>query len=199
MEFLKENWIAILSVVIALTGGVPGIISILDYFKNKPILSYRLVNIITGAFRDETSGREKTMLFLTGTISNEGSNVLTPSYFELKGSLDSQTLNFEKQLIPETLNFGSEKQSILLTDPSKNDLQKFNSTVNTGMPLYGHLMFYTSDIGLNELQANLKQLKLILICIDVFGKKHKVPIHLQLNSSGNIEYPKHGVKITTKP
>ena len=199
MEFLKENWIVIVSVVIALIGGVPGVISIVDYFKNKPILSYRLVNIITGAFFDEASGKEKTMLFLTGTISNQGSSVLTPAYFELKGSLDYQTLNFEKQLIPETIDFGSEKQSILVTDPSKNDLQKFNSTVSTGMPLYGHLLFYTYDIGLARLQDDIKNLKLTLICIDVFGKKHKVPIHLQLKIGDDKVYPKHGVEITTKP
>ena len=199
MEFLKDNWIATLSLVIALIGGVPGIISVADYLKNRPILSYRLVNIITGALLDEASGKEKTMLFLTGTISNEGSNILTPAYFELKGTLDNQILNFEKKLIPETVNFGSEEQNILVTDPSKNDLQKFNSTVSTGMPLYGHLLFYTSDIILNKLRSNLKNLKLTLICVDVFGKKHKVQIHLQLNSSGDIEYPKHGLKVTSKP
>ena len=199
MEYLTKNWIAILSLVVALIGGIPGIISVLNYFKDKPILSYRLVNLITGAYLDESSGEEKTILFLTGTLSNEGSKVLTPAYFELKGSLDGEKLKFEKRLIPENVNFGSDRQSILATDPSKNDLQKFNSTISTGIPLHGYLLFYTSDIALDKLQKNLEKLKLILVCIDVFEKKYKVSINLQLNNGGGVEYPKHGLKITTKP
>jgi hypothetical protein len=199
MEFFKNNWIAMLSLVIALIGGVPGIISVANYFKNRPILSYSLVNLITGVLLDETTGKEMTIVFLTGTISNEGPVTLTPAYFELEGNLGTKILNFEKRLIPEKINFGSEKQNILVTDPSKNDLQKFNSTFSNGMPLYGHLLFYTCDVGLNELRSNLNSLKLTLICVDVFGKKHKAPVLLALNTKGNMEYPKHGLKILSKP
>jgi hypothetical protein len=198
MEFISKNWLAIVSLLVALIGGVPGIIAVINQRRNRPIFRFTLVNFITGQVLHAPSGDANTMVFLTGTASNEGNSVLSPAYFELECKTDGSWLRFEKKLIPEDAKFESDAQDIQLASAWQKDLQRFNGRITTGMPLNGHLMFVSSNVPLEKIRDN-PNLKLKLICRDIFGKEHKAPIELHLNRiSAGTTHPKHGLTITSK-
>ena len=161
--FFKKKWIAIASLLVALIGGVLGFVSVVKQITEHPILSYRLVNIIHGQQENYKTKLSNTMVLITGTISNEGNATLTPAYFELKGTINHKSIQFEKQLIPENAMFHSQEQSIEVENPSRNDLQRYNSTISKGMPLHGHLMFLAPQLDLDEFRVNLEKLKLWLV------------------------------------
>ncbi|MFO7559884.1 MAG: hypothetical protein R6X10_13705 [Desulfobacterales bacterium] len=200
MGFFKENWIAILSLIIALAGGIPGILAIVNQIKAHPVLSFQLVNIITGQQLNPITNQTTTMVLITGTASNEGDVAMTPAYFELAGTINNKKIEFEKTLIQGNPKFYSEEQSISVDEPSKKDLQRYGGTISKGMPLYGHLMFLAHNISLDDLRSNLDRLKLSLIGVDVFGKRYRAPIQLYLHAKddGGTEFPKHGLKIQPK-
>jgi hypothetical protein len=200
MEFLKNNWLAILSIIIALTGGVPGLITIYrNFIKDRPILTYTLVNIITGSELNKLTNEERTMIFLVGTLSNAGNGLLTPGYFGLKGTINKKKLRLVKEIIRNDMYFDSESMNISLRNPAENDLQRFNSAISKGTPVAGNLLFLTSDITLDELTRNLNELELVLICVDIFGKAHKCPISLKPEAKIDRTYPKHNLLIKSKP
>lgn len=198
MDFLKDNWIAILSLIVALIGGIPGIIAIINHQKNRPNFEFRLVNLITGLMAMQKRAEAPTMILLTGTVSNKGNTVLTPAHFELKAKIGGVWFQFEKTLIPENATFDSEVQGIKTDHPWKRDLQRFNGSVSTGMPIDGHLMFISHDVSLERLRGS-SDLEMRFICVDVFGKRHETDVKLELNAikRGTV-YPKHGLKIKPK-
>ena len=198
MDFLKDNWIAIFSLIIALIGGVPGIITIINQQKNRPNFEFTLVNFITGQLAMQKHKDDPAMILLTGTASNKGNTVLTPAHFEFKAKIDGRWHNFEKTLIPENAVFDSEAQNIKINNPYKNDLQRFNGSITTGMPLYGHLMFISHKIPLRKLR-DTSAIEMRLICLDIFGKRHET----ELKHGGNAIqeetiYPKHGINVKPK-
>ena len=198
MEFLRNNWLAIISLLVALIGGVPGVIAVINQRKNRPIFRFDLVNVITGEMPKKPSGDVHTMILLTGTASNEGNSVLSPAYFELECKVDGTWIKFEKTLIPEDAQFQSDVQDIQLASAWRRDLQRFSSTVTRGMPLNGHLMFISPNVPLVKVR-NKPDLQLKLTCWDIFGKEHVTPIVLSSNAIGaGAMYPKHGLKITPR-
>ena len=48
LRFLVDNWLAILSMIVAIAGGVPGILAFIEYFKDKPGFAFIVANWITG-------------------------------------------------------------------------------------------------------------------------------------------------------
>lgn len=153
MEFITKNWLAIISLLVALIGGIPGIIAVINQRKNRPIFTFSLVNLIIGESRDEPSGETRTMVLLTGTASNQGASVLSPACFELECKISGTWIKFEKRLIPEGASFQSDVQDLQLSSAWKTDLQRFNGSVTKGMPLTGHLMFLSPAVPLEELRG----------------------------------------------
>ena len=96
MGFFAENWLVMLSLAVAVTGGIPGILSVISYWRNRPEFRFALANVVTGVtlpVSATTAGcpteeyiREhgRTFLLLTGTASNEGKKSLIPAYYELR-------------------------------------------------------------------------------------------------------------------
>ena len=197
MEFITNNWLAIISLVVDLIGGVPGIIAVIDRRKNRPIFRFALGNMITGQVKSP-SGDLRTMILLTGTASNEGNSVLSPAFFELECKADGRWHRFEKQLIPEDAQFTSDVQDIKIESAWQRDLQRFTGTIATGMPLNGHLMFVCSSVPLGKIREN-RNLELRLFCRDIFGREHKTPIEVNLNTIDAVTtHPKHGLTVTPK-
>lgn len=198
MDFVSENWLVIISLLVALIGGVPGIIAVINQRRNRPIFRFALENLITGTMPHEPSHDGQTMVLLTGTASNEGNSVLTPAVFELNCKVDGKWIKFEKTLILEDAQFQSDTQDIQFESVSQDDLQKFSGTITTGMPLRGHLMFVSRAVPLERIQNN-QNLELKLTCRDIFGKEHITPIKQDRNAiKSGTTHPKHGLTVTLK-
>ena len=195
MRFL--DWVAIFSLGVALVGGVPGVLAAIDRRRNRPIFRFTLVNCITGNWRPNarTNG---TMIFLTGTAGNEGNRSLIPAVFEFRVKSRRAWIKFQKQLIPENLQFPSDIQNISVVEPWKTDLQKFEGSISAEKPANGHLMFLSHDISPETLTSSGHP-DWRLTCVDVFGRRHETPLDIDLKAGGpDLVYPKHGVTITSK-
>jgi len=198
MEYLAENWLTLTSLLIALFGGVPGVISAVSYFKDKPKLHFSLSNLIAGE-RPGPQGNE-SMLFVSGTVANSGSKPLSPGRFELEILSSGEWIPLEKSLIPEGANFQSEKQQIDIAEPWKMDLQKFSGSIHHGQPIIGFLMFGAKSIELGQLHALLLAgVKLRVSCIDIYEKRYQCIVTSDSSPiEGRVDYPKHGVSIEEK-
>lgn len=198
MGFVIDNWLTIISLLVALIGGVPGIIAVNNQRKNRPIFRFELVHLLSGAF-DSTSEGSHLMVLLTGTASNEGNTILTPSHFELECAIDGKWIKFQKKLIPQDLQFKGDNYDVQLVSPWQNDLQRYGGTITTGLPLHGHLMFISFTVSLEKIKDNPDLLEMKLTCCDIFGKKFITPIELNLNAiTSDTSFPKHGLLVSSK-
>lgn len=200
-EYLIDNWLALLSFIIALLGGVPGILSAISHFKNKPKFHYDLANIIMGEIGTDESDIRNSMLLLSGTVANEGPQPLSPKHFELSININGQWKLFDRILIPEGPQFSSDVQDIQISEPWKRDLQKYSGAINRGVPIHGFLMFISKDMSLEEIRelidSNLHPLK--ITCIDIYNKKYDFELKPEsFKIEDSAIYPKHGVSVSKK-
>jgi len=187
-EFIKQNWVALLSLIIALIGGAPGIIAILNYFRQKSIFDYTLAGMIFG----ESPNNKGCILILSGTILNAGDKPLVPASFDLEVKIGKNWNKMTRMLIPNNSKFGSKEYVIQIKEPWKNDLQKNNMTITQITPSYGHLMFTNKTLKKKVFKNN--QIIYKIICTDIFGKKYTLKLPKINNNIGNgLIFPKHGL------
>ncbi len=193
----KDNWLSILSLVVAAAGGIPGIIIIINRFKSSSKLVVSPANFIFGNVRFNPDPIDYTLIFFSLTVTNEGEKPLSPGAFYLDIKKGRRWIKLEGRPIPEDINFPSKEQTIEVSEPWKNDLQRFSGAIPHGFPLLGFLYFVTDKIELNELRA-MSEMKFRLRCTDIFGKRHKVTFTSSgKQSEKDIVYPKHGISIRT--
>ena len=199
-EFFSDNWLALLSMIVALVGGLPGIVSLIKHYRDKPIFSYTISNIVMGQFVENANGQVETMVFISGTISNKGNQPLSPSLFELFVEIEGKWKQFRRMLVPETTQFHSETQEINVREPWRRDLQRFSGAIDRGMPVHGFLMFAREDVSLEAVRKAVEENRLLkLECTDIYGAKHQVEFRPNSRTgAGETMYPKHSMSIRNK-
>lgn len=194
--FIKQNWVALLSLSVALVGGIPEIIEVVKFFRQKLIFKYSLVGIINGNFLDQ-SNKQCLMVLLSGTVLNAGDKPLVPNYYDLEAKINNKWIRFDHRLIPTNAIFKSDVQDIQLDKPWEHDLQKLKKPIIERDPAYGHLMFISKTLKKEDVINNKTKLK--LICTDIFYKKYHCEFSIIDNLTKNgISYPKHGLTIQPK-
>lgn len=191
MHYFYDNWLTILTLVIAPIGGVPGLIAIANERKNRPIFSFALLNVSTGQL--SSSPRDDTpFLLVTGTARNDGKTPLTPAFFRLRCKINGSWIEFERMLIPESAKFQSERHTIDVAATAQSDMQRFAGTIGPGMPLQGHMFFLTTKLSREQLGPALNW-KMEVICVDVFNREHRAGVKLALNQiTSGTEYRSTG-------
>lgn len=198
MTFIAENWIALLSLLVAAIGGVPGIVSILQHRRRRPTMTATLANTIIGTTRFTSDGPEYTHVILALTLANAGEAPLTPGVFDLEVRHADRWLRFERRLIPEQLVLKSDQQEISAPDIGKRDLQRCGASISQGTPAHGYLFFVTDKISLAEM-SDLRPWRFRLICKDVFNRKHVRELTRSFQTiSRPTEYARHGLTVTNK-
>jgi hypothetical protein len=200
MDYLTDNWLTILSLIIALLGGVPGILSAATHFKNRPKFHFSVANIITGERpRDDSEDRD-AMIFLSCTVSNNGPQPLSPETFELSIDIDGHWRAFSRSLIPIGAQFLSADQEIQISEPWKRDLQQYSGPINQGQPIHGFLMFLSPDILIENIRQSIDQNRPMKItCVDIYNKSHRVKVRPSAHKIKlPISYPKHGISVRDK-
>lgn len=195
MEIFSDNWIAILSLLVAVIGGVPGILSVIKHYRNRPLLEFTVAQVITG--QRENGGSTESVIMLCGAITNSTDAPLTPDHFELEMAIDGGAfISFTKRLMPENPEFLSDTQDIQLSSP--NDLQRWRQAITMAAPVDGQFMFTSRDIELSTLQ-NAREYSIRLTCHDVFGKQHTTTFPYDATSNcSNVMFPGHGLTIRDK-
>lgn len=200
MEFIEQNWLSLISLLIALLGGIPGIIAAITHFKDKPDFYFSFDAINTGELINEETGQKMSDVLISGTLSNSGTQPLSPGYFTLSLDINGQWRTLDRLLIPENLVLHSHEQEISIGEPWKHDLQRYTGTISKGIPLHGFLMFVHKDIPIETIRESLEKGRLIrIVCVDIFGKKHVRDItSTSERITTDTTYPKHGIEVSPK-
>ena len=199
MDYIYNNFLVLLSLFVAFLGGVPGIISSVSYFRNKPEFYYYYANITIAQMDHPSTVKPISIIFLSGTIVNKGPQPLSPERFELEIDIDGQWKSLERMLIPEGFKFSTNDQgkNIQLENPREKDIHRFDGPIMKGWPLRGFLLFVSPDLPLSKLKEAIDSHRLIRItCIDIAQKSHSVefrPDGHDVNMS--TIYPMHGMSI----
>lgn len=188
-EFIAENLLALFSLFIAILGGFPGFITVINYFKGKASFSYLLQGVLTGKSLDENT----SMIMLSGIVSNHGKEPLIPNSFDLEIKIESKWKKMNKTLIPINTRFDSTIQNIQYDDPWEHDLQKIKAVITQSNPMYGHLMFITNE----QIPINLNT-EFKLICLDNFGRRYKYKFKNDRNNELSVVIPKFGITVKSK-
>jgi hypothetical protein len=193
-QFLSSNWIALLSFFVALIGGVPGIITVIEHLRRGPSFGATVVNYIVGE-----AITAKAMLFLTLSVWNRGERPLIPAYYDLDVRKGRRWIRLDRALIPSGVKFESAKQDIQTEAGPQSDLQRTASRVSLDTPAYGHLMFVTDQLTKKEV-AEFVRRQVRLICTDVFDRVRKFEFSLEgSRPESALEYPRFKVIVKEKP
>ena len=191
MTFIAENWVALTSLVVAIVGGVPGVLAVVQHLGRRPRLRARLEGVTTGTITQDA--RDTGMILLTVTLSNEGEGALTPAIFELQVKDGGRWWRLRPMLIPEAVRFNSAIQDIKLEDGTAKDLQRVTASIGQGLPLRGHLLFISPELTAEQLRAARA---LRLVCRTVNSRAYRVDIEPQVQvTSDAVVYPKHGLEV----
>lgn len=194
MNFMQENWewlLAVLALIVALIGGIPGLLKVISFFESPYELRVNFVNVAVGEM-DEGTDHYSTV-FLTMTITNKGEKPFTPAVFDFEYKKDRKWIRFERRLIPDDLTLGSVKQNITLVKPHEKDLQRFNKPISYAFPVQGFLFFVSKEITLSELR---RKNQLRLICTDIFDKQWIREFKIGDELTRRTNYPKHGIEVS---
>jgi len=197
MQFLQENWIALTSLVVALTGGVPGILAAIQHFRRQARFRFTVAGFMGGEIVDQVANVTAAMIVLSGAIANEGDRPLSPSAFRLWVRLRRRWVEFASRPIPPDVTFPSENQDIRFENAASKDLLKVPATIEPGDAAHGHLMFLRDGIDPMEIRRS-RPLRMKLQCHDAFGRIHKVRLKLPLDTSGEIVHPRLGISAAPK-
>jgi hypothetical protein len=192
-QFLVANWLSLLSLAVALIGGVPGIIAVLEHMRRGPDFGVTVPNFITG--EQLADGMRRAMVLLTMTIWNRGEAPIAPAVFDLDVKVKRRWVCFDRCLIPENAQFQGEQQQILAPVAPASDLQRFNRSITWEKPAYGYLMFVTDRVTRAELQE-MGRIQIRITCKDASDREHRFQLVLRgekLNVA--TEYPQHGLVI----
>ena len=192
-EFFNKYWLELSTLLIAVLGGVPGGIVVINFLRRRIYFGFNLEGFDTG----NIGASGKSMLLLTGTVTNKGDRPLRPDNYGLEIKIQGSWVKLEPTQIPTNPLFESDQQHITYADINRRDLQIIDEAVTSISPVRGHLMFL-STLELKNIRAADR---LRLTCIDVYKRIHKVKIDLKrikpdLNKP--IIYPKHGVTVIPK-
>ena len=176
-DFTKKPIVIILTVLTALLGGIPVIITTINYFNQKPELKFSL-----GTTQDATmiypNGQKIGFFFITCSVVNIGTKPLFPAQFHVFVKYNDKETELNPSLVPADFH-GHTDDSIHFKykNSSENDLLKVKK-ISPDEVNYGNLFFVTTEDVVKEYQKT-KNRFIKINCVDVFGKTY---------SSGFISY-----------
>ncbi len=193
-HFLVDNWLALLSLAVALTGGIPGLLAVLNHLRLAPEFGVEMVNLVIGI--QSHGGQERAMLLFTLTAWNKGEQPVTPASFGIQLRKGRRWISLQPFLIPPDVDLKSDEQ---LIEIEPRDLQGFVGSITLDKPVSGHLMFTTEAFTISELRTS-QEIAGRLTCRDVFAKKHHAKFAFKKEAIDNATvFPKHGIRISSKP
>jgi len=143
-DFISEHWVAIISLIVAVFGGAPGIISIVNYFRDKSQLHFYIQHTVTGLIRDSATNTERVFILFSGILSNKGSNPVLPAHFHLHLKC-SKLVEFSRTPITES-EYPGPIHLINIQNPQQRDFNMLPISVDRNNPLHGHFMFASDQV-----------------------------------------------------
>jgi len=181
MQWLIANWIAVVALIVAIVGGVPGILKIIEYFR--PI---SLSGSIKFLANNNSVDPPEDGILIAVTLVNEGTKNLV--WRRIEGTLKAggSKIALIPKLIPNTLllSGGVSPQPDLLTQ----------QTIPPGIPVNTYLLLTATRGSLAPLEPILNG-KIILLFEMESGRTVDVGLSIQahiINKGEN--FPSHGIE-----
>ncbi|CAN5515239.1 hypothetical protein BH18VER1_BH18VER1_01370 [soil metagenome] len=174
-HFFEINFFALLSLAVALVGGVPGMVALLDKWRRSPKFGVTVPNFIIG--ERVADGVRQAVILLTATIWNAGETPIYPEAFDLELKFDGRWIQFDRCLIPENATFQEQIQLILAPALAASDLQRCKQSISCEMPGHGYLMFVTNRLPI-EFLREVDRVPVRITCRDVSGRERRFALTL---------------------
>ena len=100
IDFVREHWLSLISLAVALLGGVPGVITVLNDRKARPKLAAYIHHLMPISSKDAW-GESLVGLILHISVGNKGKEALVPLVFQLDCKINGKWIAFESSSIPE--------------------------------------------------------------------------------------------------
>lgn len=180
LDFIRVNWLALISLCVALIGGAPGVVAVLNEWKSRPKLSAYLHHLIP-IHANDVWGGSLAGLILHVAIGNKGKEPLVPLAFQLECKINGKWIPFEASSIPEGFTISGAGWQYKYTNVDKNDIQKRQAAITREIPIYGFFSFVSKEIGFEELNNIFVRMPIKLKCTDLFGSVHELVFNKDLN------------------
>lgn len=91
---MSPSTLDVVTIVVALVGGVPGIIATIDHLRKRPRLRLKVVSYVTGQLTTPDR-RTRTLLTISVTAANASAAPIMPDVFDLVLEVNGARLAFE--------------------------------------------------------------------------------------------------------
>ncbi|MHB1188323.1 hypothetical protein [Thiobacillus sp.] len=179
LDVLRDNWIALVSLSVALVGGVPGVIAVVNEWRARPNLAAYLRNIVVINAND-VWGETRAGLILFIAIGNKGKDSLVPLAYQLECQIGGKWMLFESLSVPEGYVVNGPDWQYKFVDVAENDIQIQRKTISRESPVQGFLTFGSRDTTVEELTSVYLRMPIKLKCVDLFGHVHEFILNKDL-------------------
>ena len=177
----KAKNFPVVTLIIALIGGVPGILQTYDYFFNAPRLNVLVRHIIVGQKQIEP---EIASILMGVTLSNSNDKDIAPDIYDLYVKRDSKWIRLQKLQLDNEMNFIGKDLTFSFNDLSQNNLQGKDIHLKNGSVARGFLLYLTDGFTQKELlELARKKGFFKLVCIDAYSKKYEVILDVSKGDS----------------
>jgi len=181
-DLLGDNWIALVSLFVALIGGVPGVIAAVHEWRARPNLAAYLHNIVVIKAAN-VWGETQAGFILFLAIGNKGKEPLVPLAYKLECQIDGNWLVFDSVSLPEGYMVNGPDWQYKFVEVAENDIRIQGRTISREAPTHGFLAFVSRDTSLEELTSVYLRMPMKLKCVDLFGKAHEFILNKDLKPS----------------
>lgn len=176
MQFLYQNWLALLSLVIAVFGGVRGILDLINEVRSHPKLAAYLLHI-TPIDSLDTGGKKIGGLILDLRIGNKGREALLPLAFHLECKLAGHWEKMIRGTISEGFTINFENHFRRFENVNATDISLCVDSIKRDSPVNGLLIFVSKNIEYSLLAKEFKNMPIRLICTDLFKVRHQIVLN----------------------
>lgn len=179
LDLLRDNWIALVSLSVALVGGVPGIIAVINEWRARPNLAAYLSNIVV-IKADDVWGETRAGFILFLAIGNKGKEPLVPLSYKMECQIGGKWLLFEYLSLPEGYEVNGPDWKYKFVNVAENDIRIQRRTISRELPVHGFLAFASKETTIEELVSVYLRMPIKLKCVDIFGQTHEFILNKDL-------------------
>ena len=102
-HFIRNHFFSILTLLMAVVGGLPGILSTFSFLNDRPGFTFIPQIKSCGEIQNIVDGHTHTVVMVSGVVSNPGTKPLSPHEFILELNIDGSWQRLSRFYIPANL------------------------------------------------------------------------------------------------
>ena len=166
------TWLNGLTLVIALSGGIPGIIAWIRHLKRRPNLILNIQQHMTAEMRLERPDGTNTfgrIFFMTLVFANDGELPILPLGYSFQVYHNANLISLRGMRINKETHFSLRGTPIEIQDPSERDVFCQHAPITFESPLIACAMFIITP-EIERIIDNGTEIRAVIL--DVYRKEH---------------------------